>query len=179
MSTLRVNSIGSQEKSTSSSIYRFQTQFIINNNSVGGKSFNSTSFTEVASDMRISITPSYTDSLILIRYHVLIGGNNSTLVRHLKIRNVTTSTDVDLSHSAEGSRTNMHGSHRNQDNDANDVDMITIEAAEISGSTTARTYSLFGKLESGSSDTFINHTTTNTAAIGYVKPMITIQEMSK
>ena len=86
MSTLRVNSIGSQEKSTSSSIYRFQTQFIINNDNVGGKTLNTTSFQEVASDMRISITPSYIDSLILIKYHFLFGGSNSTLVRHFKIR---------------------------------------------------------------------------------------------
>ena len=179
MSTLRVNSIGSQEKSTSSSIYRFQTQFIINNDNVGGKTLNTTSFQEVATDMRISITPSYSDSLILIKYHFLFGGSNSTLVRHFKIRNVTTSTDVDLGHSAQGSRTNMHASHRNQDYDANDVDMLTVEAAEISGSTTARTYGLFFKLESGSDDSYFNHTVTNTAAIAYVKPMITIKEMSK
>ena len=36
MSTLRVNSIGSQDKSGSSSNYRFQTHFIINNADVGG-----------------------------------------------------------------------------------------------------------------------------------------------
>tara|TARA_R100001443_G_scaffold2136_3_gene7247 strand:+ start:2683 stop:3222 length:540 start_codon:yes stop_codon:yes gene_type:complete len=179
MSTLRVNSIGSQEKPTSSSIYRFQTQFIINNDNVGGKTLNTTSFEEVASDMRISITPSYIDSLILIKYHFLFGGGNSTLVRHFKIRNVTTSTDVDLGHSAQGNRTNMHGSHRNQDADDNDVDMLTVEASEISGSTTERTYGLFFKLESGSDDSYFNHTTTDTASIGYVKPMITIQEMSK
>ena len=179
MSTLRVNSIGSQDKSGSSSNYRFQTQFIINNDDVGGKSLNTTSWTEVATDMRISITPSYIDSLILIKYHFLFGGGNTTLVRHFKLQNVTTSTDVDLSHSAQGSRTNMHASHRNQDYDDNDVDMMTIEAAEISGSTTARTYGLFFKLESGSDDSYFNHTTTDTAAIGYAKPMITIQEMSK
>ena len=73
----------------------------------------------------------------------------------------------------------MQGSHRNQDNDANDVDMISVEAKEVPGSTNARTYTLFGKLESGSSTTYINHTTTDTASIGYVKPMITIQEIKQ
>ena len=179
MSTLRVNSIGSQDKSGSSSNYRFQTQFIINNADVGGTTINTTSFTEVDTNMRISITPSYIDSLLLIKYHFLFGGGNSTLVRHFKIRNVTTSTDVDLSHSAQGSKTNLHASHRNQDADENDVDMLTVEAAEVSGSTTARTYGLFFKIESGSDDSFFNHTVTDTAAVGYAKPMITIHEMSK
>ena len=154
-------------------------QTVINNDDVAGKSFNTTTFTEVATDMRISITPLSASSLLLIRYQFLVGGNNSTLVRHFKIRNVTASADVDLGHDAEGNRLNMHGSHRNQDSDANDVDMMSVEAKEVSGSTNARTYTLFGKLESGSSDTFINHTTTNTSSIGYVKPMITIQEIKQ
>ena len=66
-----------------------------------------------------------------------------------------------------------------EDADENDVDMLTVEAAEVSGSTTARTYGLFFKIESGSDDSFFNHTVTDTAAVGYAKPMITIQEMSK
>jgi len=154
-------------------------QTVVNNDDVAGKSFNTTTFTEIATDMRISITPLSASSLLLIRYQFLVGGSNSTLVRHFKIRNVTASADVDLGHDAEGSRLNMHGSHRNQDSDANDVDMMSVEAKEVSGSTNARTYTLFGKLESGSSVTYLNHTTTDTASIGYVKPMITIQEIKQ
>ena len=154
-------------------------QTVVNNDDVGGKTFNTTTFAEIATDMRISITPLSASSLLLIRYQFLIGGGNSTLIRHFKIRNVTASADVDLGHDAEGSRINVHGSHRNQDADDNDVDMITIEAKEVSSSTNARTYTLFGKIESGSDDTYINHTTTNTAAIGYAKPMITIQEIKQ
>ena len=63
--------------------------------------------------------------------------------------------------------------------DDNDVDMITIEAKEVSSSTNARTYTLFGKLESGSDVTYLNHTTTDTASVGYAKPMITIQEIKQ
>ena len=154
-------------------------QTVINNDDVAGKSFNTTTFAEIATDMRIAITPLSASSLLLIRYQFLIGGGNSTLIRHFKIQNVTAGADVDLGHDAEGSRINIHGSHRNQDADDNDVDMITIEAKEVSGSTNARTYTLFGKLESGSDVTYLNHTTTDTAAVGYAKPMITIQEIKQ
>ena len=154
-------------------------QTVVNNDNVGGKTYNTTSFTEIATDMRISITPLSASSLLLIRYQFLIGGSNSTLVRQFLIQNVTAGATVDLGHSAEGSRTNCHGSHRNQDADENDVDMITIEAKEVSGSTNARTYTLFGRIESGSDITYLNHTTTDTAAIAYVKPMITIQEIKQ
>ena len=154
-------------------------QTVVNNDDVGGKTYNTTTFAEVATDMRISITPLSASSLLIIRYQFLIGGSNSTLLRHFKIRNVTASADVDLGHDAEGSRINIHGSHRNQDADENDVDMIAVEAKEVSGSTNARTYTLFGKIESGSDVTYLNHTTTDTSSIGYAKPMITIQEIKQ
>ena len=154
-------------------------QTVINNDDVAGKTFNTTTFTEIATDMRISITPLSASSILLIRYQFLIGGGNSTIVRQFLIQNVTAGATVDLGHSAEGSRTNCHGSHRNEDNDDNDVDMISIEAKEVSGSTNARTYTLFGRIASGSDDTYLNHTTTDNSAVAYAKPMITIQEIKQ
>ena len=143
-----------------------------------GSSIDSTSWTEILSSMRISITPKFNNSKLVITYQLLVGGNNSTLVRHYKIYNITSSADVDLGYT-NGNRTPMHASFRNQDSDANDVDMMTIQAVDTSGSTVARTYGLYMKLESGSSNTYHNATTTNTAAIGSVKPMIFIEEIKQ
>ena len=143
-----------------------------------GSSINSTSWSEILSSMRISITPKFSDSKLVITYHLLVGGNNSTLMRHYKIYNVTSSADVDLSYT-NGNRTPMHGSFRNQDNDANDADMMTIQAVDTASTTVARTYGLYMKIESGSSATYHNATTTNSAAIGSIKPMIFIEEIKQ
>ena len=56
----------------------------------------------------------------------------------------------------------------------------TITAQEVAGSTSARTYSLYCQNESGhSANLYHHHTTTDTAAIGYVKPMIIIKEIKQ
>ena len=141
-----------------------------------GSGINSTSWAEIRSDMRISITPKFDDSKLVITYHLLVGGNNSSLMRHYKIYNITSSADVNLGYT-NGSRTSMHASFRNQDYDANDADMMTIQAVETSSSTVARTYGLYMKIESGSSITYHNTTTTDSAAIGSVRPMIFIEEI--
>ena len=43
-------------------------QTVVNNDDVGGKTYNTTTFAEVATDMRISITPLSASSLLIIRY---------------------------------------------------------------------------------------------------------------
>ena len=143
-----------------------------------GSSINATSWTEILSSMRISITPKFSDSKLVITYHLLVGGNNSSLMRHYKIYNITSSADVDLSYT-NGNRTPMHASFRNQDYDVNDADMMTVQAVDTSGSTVARTYGLYMKIQSGSSNTYHNATTTDDAAVGSIKPMIFIEEIKQ
>ena len=179
MSTLQVDTI--QGKTTAGTIAMPSgslVQKVMKVDVYDGSGINATSWTEIRTDMRISITPKFDDSKLVITYHLLVGGNNSTLMRHYKIYNITSSADVDLSYT-NGSRTSMHASFRNEDNDANDADMMTIQAVDTSSSTVARTYGLYMKLESGSSITYHNATTTNSAAIGSVRPMIFIEEIKQ
>ena len=155
-------------------------QTIINSPDCGSGAHNVTSWTEVNSQMRTSITPKFTNSLIFIQFNVLVGCNNGTTMRHWKIGDYTNSTDVDLGHSAPSSRTNMHASARQRDHDANDADLMTITAHEVSGDLNARSYTLYCKNEAGhSADLYHHHTATASAAIGYVKPMVIIKEVAQ
>ena len=154
-------------------------QTIINNPDTGGSTLDVTTFTEVSSGMRTSITPKFSNSIIYIQFNLLVGCSNATTMRHWRILNFATSAAISIG-SAQGSRTSMHATARHRDHDANDADMMTITAQEVAGSTSARTYSLYCQNESGhSANLYHHHTTTDTAAIGYVKPMIIIQEIKQ
>jgi len=155
-------------------------QTIINSPDTGASTHNVTSFTEVSSGMRTSITPKFSNSLIFIQFNLLVGCNNGTTMRHWKIRDYTNSTDVDLSHAQESNRTNMHATARHRDHDSNDADMMTITAHEVAGDTNTRQYSLYCKNEAGhDSNLYHHHTNTDTAAIGYIKPLIIIKEIAQ
>ena len=180
MSTLKVDTI--QGKTTAGTIAMPSgsvVQTIINSPDTGGATFNVTTFTEVNSAMRTSITPKFSTSLIFIQFNLLVGCNNGTTMRHWRILNYDTSAGIDLG-STQSNRTSMHATARHRDHDANDADMMTITAQELAGSTSARTYSLYCQNEAGhSSNLYHHHTVTDTNAIGYVKPMVKIQEIKQ
>lgn len=180
MSTLSVDTI--QGKTTAGTIAMPSgsvVQTIINSPDTGAGTHNVTSFTEVSSGMRTSITPKFSNSILFIQFNVLVGCNNGTTMRHWRITNYTTGSAVDLG-SSQSNRTSMHATARHRDHDANDADMMTITAQEVSGSTTVRTYSLYCQNEAGhDSNLYHHHTTTDTAAIGYIKPMVIIQEIKQ
>tara|TARA_R100000353_G_scaffold2259_2_gene3324 strand:+ start:119 stop:664 length:546 start_codon:yes stop_codon:yes gene_type:complete len=169
-------------KSTSDTIQMpsgYTLQTIINNPDTGGSTLNVTTFTEVSSGMRTSITPKFANSIIYIQFNLLVGCNNATTMRHWRILNYDTSAAISIG-SNQGSRTSMHATARHRDHDANDADMMTITAQEVAGTTNARTYSLYCQNESGhSSNLYHHHTVTDTAAIGYIKPMIIIKEIAQ
>ena len=181
MSTLSVDTI--QGKTTAGTIAMPSgsvVQTIINSPDTAAATHDVTSWTEVSSGMRTSITPKFTNSILFIQFNLLVGCNNGTTMRHWKIGAYTNTTDVDLGHSAESNRTNMHASARHRDHDANDADVMTITAQEVSGDLNARSYTLYCKNETGhSSALYHHHTTTDSAAIGYIKPMIIIQEIKQ
>jgi hypothetical protein len=154
-------------------------QTIVNNPDTGGATFNVTTFTEVSSGMRTSITPKFANSIIYIQFNLLVGCNNGTTMRHWRILNYDTSAAIDIG-TTQSNRTSMHATARHRDHDANDADMMTITAREVAGNTNSRTYSLYCQNEAGhSSNLYHHHTATDTAAIGYIKPMIIIKEIAQ
>ena len=61
--------------------------------------------------------------------------------------------------------------------DVNDAIQIQIQAQTTSGSTVARTYGMYAKLESAATRYFFANFS-DTAALGYAKPSITVMEVS-
>ena len=138
-------------------------------------SFTSTSYAEVDSDLRVAITPKASNSTLIVTCNFLFGGNNESQMCQMKLYDITNTTDVNTS--AAGSRTVGNASVRFREHDANDGAMINLQAQTSSGSTVARTYGMYAKLESAATRYFFSNTS-NTAALGYAKPSITVMEVS-
>ena len=138
-------------------------------------SFTSTSYAEVDSDLRVAITPKASNSTLIVTCNFLFGGNNESQMCQMKLYDITNTTDVNTS--AAGSRTVGNASVRFREHDANDGAMINLQAQTSSGSTVARTYGMYAKLESAATKYFFSNTS-NTAALGYAKPAITVMEVS-
>ena len=134
-----------------------------------------TTFAEVDSDLRVAITPKASDSTLIVTCNFLFGGNNGSQMTQMKLYDITNTTDVNTS--AAGSRTVGNASVRFREHDANDGAMINLQAQTTSGSTVARTYGMYAKLESAATRYFFSNTS-NTAALGYAKPAITVMEVS-
>jgi hypothetical protein len=135
------------------------------------------SWTEVSSSFRVSITPKNASNTLLIQCIFNFGGNFNSVLSHFKIYNVTNSADVNL-HTGEGSRTPAHGSARQIDSDANDVDQMVLSTTVSAASTSARTYSLYSKNESGTTLKFFFGTTGNAASIVIARPTFVVYEIS-
>ena len=138
-------------------------------------SFTSTSFVEVDSDLRVAITPKASDSTLIVTCNYLFGGNNGSQVTAMKLYDITNSTNVNTA--ALGSRQQCNTSVRDMSFDLNDAIQIQIQAQTSSGSTVARTYGMYAKLESAATRYFFANPS-STAALGYAKPAITVMEVS-
>ena len=102
-----------------------QTVFNYNNDESTIDTFSQAvgSFTEIDTSMRTTITPKFSDSLIIIRFNFLFGGNNSSNITNFRVVHSTdnySSTEVVSSLTTEGSRSFVHGSMRLVDYDLND-----------------------------------------------------------
>ena len=124
-----------------------QTVFNYNNDESTIDTFSQAvgSFTEIDDSMRTTITPKFSDSLIVIRFNFLFGGNNSSNITNFRVihtDNNFSSSEVVSSLTTEGSRSFVHGSMRLNDFDLNDRHTTEICCRHLPGNTTARSYTL-------------------------------------
>ncbi len=138
-------------------------------------SFTSTAFAEVDSDLRVAITPKASDSTLIVTCNFLFGGNNGSQMTAFLLYDITNSANVNTA--ASGSRQQCNSSIRDMSFDTNDATQLQLQAQVTSGSTVARTYGMYAKLESAATRYFFANPS-NTSALGYAKPSITVMEVS-
>ena len=152
-------------------------QVVTNMPNLGNHVLATSSWTEVSSSFRQSITPIYSNSKLIIEVMFMFGGNNSSVLAHFKIYDITNSADIELS--SNGNRTPLHGAARQADSDGNDVDMMSVQVITTSGSTTARTYGFYAKNETGTTNKYYFAGSSDAVAIGYAKPIFKITEVAQ
>jgi hypothetical protein len=135
------------------------------------------SYAEISTAYRTSITPISASSILLLEWVGLVGGNNAANISTMKFYDVTNSADVGLSGISLGSRGIGHGSFRQIDNDANDRDNIILRAVVPNTNTTARTYSIYHYSESALTKYF-NATATDNSGCSYIKWHFIITEIA-
>ena len=108
-------------------------------------------FNEVpGGDYRTTITPRFSNSLILLDLNFLFGGNNNSSISGFKFMqspNTDMSSAVDTpnnaTYSGGGSRQFTHGSSRQKDYDVNDRHTMEVSAMVPAQTTNQRTYGLW------------------------------------
>ena len=83
------------------------------------------SWTEVASGLRVAITPKSATSTLFLSCNFMFGGNYTSNITHFKLYDITNSADINLA-TQGASRTPMHGAARQVDTDLADVDNFQI-----------------------------------------------------
>ena len=135
-------------------------------------------YAEISTAYRTSITPISDNSILILEWVGLIGGNYSGNISTMKFYDVTNSAEVGLSGLSSGSRGIGHGSFRQVDGDANDRDNIILRAVVTNSSKTARTYSIYHYSEGGVTKYF-NATATDNNGCSYVKWHFIITEIAQ
>jgi hypothetical protein len=135
------------------------------------------SFSEISTDYRTSITPISSSSRLIIEWVGLVGGNNAGNISTMRFWDVTNNADVGLTGIGLGSRSVGHGSFRQVDSDSNDRDNIILKVVVPSESTSARTYTIQHFSENAVTKYF-NATATNNSGCSYVKWHFTITEVA-
>jgi hypothetical protein len=138
-------------------------------------SLTSTAFAEIDSDLRVTITPKASDSTLIVTCNFLFGGNNGSQMTAMKLYDVTNSTNVNTA--ALGSRQQCNTSVRDMSYDLNDAIQMQLQAQTTSGSTVARTYGMYAKLEAAATRYFFANPS-DSGALGYAKPSITVMEVA-
>tara|TARA_B100000242_G_scaffold164903_1_gene117792 strand:+ start:1021 stop:1614 length:594 start_codon:yes stop_codon:yes gene_type:complete len=133
---------------------------------------------EFSSDNRTTITPKFATSLLRLNFSSMISGQNSSAICSMKFYDQTNNANVGFSALGTGSsRTFCNASFRTKDHDANDRVHLNMTAYEAASNTTARTYSIYGMIESGTM--YMNMTTTDNAGCSYCPPVFTIEEIAQ
>ena len=133
---------------------------------------------EFSSTLRTSITPLFSNSKLRLTFTGLVGGRNSGAIISMKFYDNTNNSNVGFSSLGTGSsRTFANLSIRTVDADANDRHLQTMQAYQNASNTNARTYSIYGMVESGQTMD-LNMTTTDNAGCSYVPFVFTIEEIA-
>ena len=133
------------------------------------------SWGEIDTDLRVAITPLFSNSIIEVECVFMFGGRFTSNITHFKLYDHTNSSDINLD--SAGSRSGAHGSVRHVDTDINDVDMVTIKARTTASNTNARTYAFYSQNESGTGNKNYFASESNSGDLVYVKPIITVTEI--
>jgi len=131
---------------------------------------SSSSWGEVHSNYRASITPKRSDSKILITFFLTMSSNQEHRLQHYLIRNVSASSYISQGSSSSGRdqcTAASRGSH-NFDNAEN----ISISGWVDAGSTSSRTYGLWHKSHSGNQSNFNHSQTSGTSGVHWTSTMI-------
>jgi len=133
---------------------------------------------EFSSDNRTTITPKFATSLLRLNFSALISGQNSSAIMSMKFYDQTNNSNVGFSTLGTGSsRTFCNASFRTKDHDANDRVHLNMTAYQAASNTNARTYSIYGMIESGTM--YMNMTTTDNNGCSYCPPVFTIEEIAQ
>lgn len=142
----------------------------------GFYTISATSYTEITTNYRINFTPSYSNSLIILDWTGLVGGNNTGNIKNAKWWDITSNTDIPSQPNPTG-RTLAHGSWRHVDLDGNDRENMTMKAYFPSWGTTEKTFGVLAKTESVSG--FFGATSTNNSGCTYIPSVITVTEIKQ
>ena len=136
-------------------------------------------FTEFHTSYRTSITPKFSNSILKLTWNGLVGGRNQSNIMSFKFYDQTNSSNVQTSTLGTGSsRTFCNASTRDMAADTNDRVHLNMIAYQAASNTNARTYGVYGCMESGA--TFnVNMTGTDNAGCSYVSPSFTIEEIAQ
>ena len=134
------------------------------------------SWTEASSLLRLDFTPKYSNSTLIIECCFMYGGASNNNINHFKLYDITNSADIELS--VSGNRLGVHGSARQVDHDLNDCDNMNLQVVTTASNTTARTYGLFSRNESGTVAKYFFANYDNSSLLGNAKPILKVTEVS-
>ena len=134
---------------------------------------------EFSSANRTTITPKFATSLLRLNFSALVSGQNTSAIMSFKFYDQTNNSNVGFSSLGTGSsRTFFNASFINKYYYANDRVHLNMTAYQAASNTTARTYSIYGMIESGQT-IYMNMTTTDNAGCSYAPPVFTIEEIAQ
>lgn len=142
-------------------------------------SSNSESWTEISSIWRITFTPKYANSKIILKAKLPVNTTTAEIY-HFKFYDITNTTDIGVG-PASGGRTACTVAYRGPALDANDAGTVFMDAVITNTTTTARTYGIYFKKESyGSAAIYFNYSVSTAGDFSWDAPMLfTITEIAQ
>lgn len=137
----------------------------------------STTFEELSTNQRVTITPTSTDNYVMLEAWIPYSGAGTTRVWQFYFYDVTGSAGVDLG-TANGSRNQALAGWRGEHHDANDAGMLHLKQLVQAPRTTATTYTIYARCEN-SQTIYFNYSSGNSSVYGWTgSSLITATEIS-